>query len=334
MKKIFIIGEAGVNHNGDLNLAFKLCDAAREAGVDAVKFQTFKTEKFVTPAAELAAYQKETINTSKTQFDMIKELELSYEDFIKIKNYCDKIGIEFLSTADEEESLDFLLSLGIETMKVSSCDITNLPYLKKIGSLKKNIILSSGMADIGEIEDAVDILVNAGTEKENITILHCNSEYPTPYEDTNLYAMCTIRDAFKMKVGYSDHTLGIEIPIAVAALGATVIEKHFTIDKNLKGPDHSASLDPHELEAMVKAIRNVEKALGSGIKKPSHSELRNKPVMRKSIVAARNIQKGEKLSETNLMVKRSGIGISPMEWDKIIGKIARRAFKEDELIEE
>jgi len=263
---------------------------------------------------------------------MVKKLELSFDDFVELKNYCDKVGIMFISTPFDFESIDFLNSIGMEILKVPSGEITNLPYLEKIGRLNKKVILSTGMADLGEIEDALDILIQSGTKKENITVLHCNTEYPTPYEDVNLRAMLTIKEAFKVNVGYSDHTLGIEIPIAAVALGATVIEKHFTLDKNMPGPDHKASLEPKDLKEMITAIRNLEKALGDGIKKPSSSELKNIPIARKSIVAKRGIKKGEVFTEDNITVKRPGTGISPMRWYEILGKIADRDYDKDEII--
>jgi N,N'-diacetyllegionaminate synthase len=263
---------------------------------------------------------------------MVKKLELSFDDFVALKEYCDKLNIMFLSTPFDFESIDFLNDLGLEIFKIPSGEITNLPYLEKIGKLGKKVILSTGMADLGEIEDALDILISCGTKKENITVLHCNTEYPTPYEDVNLLAMLTIKEAFKVKVGYSDHTLGIEIPIAAVALGASVIEKHFTLDKNMEGPDHKASLEPHELKAMIDAIVNIEKALGNGMKKPSKSELKNKDIVRKSIVAKREIKKGEIFTEDNITVKRPGTGISPMRWYEVLGKVAPKDYKEDELI--
>lgn len=333
MKKVFIIAEAGVNHNGSIKLAKKLIDVAVDAEADAVKFQTFKAEKIISRYAPKAEYQKKTTDKEETQLEMVKKLELDADTHEELVRYCTKKGIIFLSTPFDIESIDLLYKLGLKIFKIPSGEITNLPYLRKIGRLKKRIILSTGMADMGEIEDALNILLEAGTRKENITVLHCNTEYPTSFEDVNLLAMLSIRDAFKVSVGYSDHTHGIEIPIAAVALGATVIEKHFTLDKNMEGPDHKASLEPHELKAMVHAIRNVEKALGSGIKKPSASEIKNKSIVRKSIVAAKDIKKGEMLSEETLAVKRPGIGISPSEWDRIIGRKAKRDYKEDELIE-
>ncbi len=331
--KTFIIAEAGVNHNGSIEIAKKMIEVAKECGADAIKFQTFKAEKVISKYAPKAEYQKQTTGEIDSQLEMVKKLELSFDDFIVLKEYCDKLNIMFLSTPFDFESIDFLDDLGLEIFKIPSGEITNLPYLEKIGKLGKKVILSTGMADLGEIEDALDILTSCGTKKEDITILHCNTEYPTPYEDVNLLAMLTIKEAFKVKVGYSDHTLGIEVPIAAVALGASVIEKHFTLDKNMEGPDHKASLEPHELKAMIDAIRNIEKSLGDGIKKPSKSELKNKDIARKSIVAKREIKKGEIFTEDNITVKRPGNGISPMRWYEVLGKVALKDYKEDELIE-
>ncbi|EEP61156.1 N-acetylneuraminate synthase [Sulfurihydrogenibium yellowstonense] len=331
--KTFIISEAGVNHNGSIEIAKKMIEVAKECGADAIKFQTFKAEKVISKYAPKAEYQKQTTGEIDSQLEMVKKLELSFDDFIVLKEYCDKLNIMFLSTPFDFESIDFLDDLGLEIFKIPSGEITNLPYLEKIGKLGKKVILSTGMADLGEIEDALDILTSCGTKKEDITILHCNTEYPTPYEDVNLLAMLTIKEALKVKVGYSDHTLGIEVPIAAVALGASVIEKHFTLDKNMEGPDHKASLEPHELKAMIDAIRNIEKSLGNGIKKPSKSELKNKDIARKSIVAKREIKKGEIFTEDNITVKRPGNGISPMRWYEVLGKVALKDYKEDELIE-
>jgi len=328
---VFIIAEAGVNHNGDINLAKKLIDVAVDAGVDAVKFQTWKTELLVTKEAEQAVYQRENTSKNESQFDMLKRLELSYDAFRELKSYCDTKNIIFLSTPDEFESANFLCELQ-DIFKIGSGEITNLPYLRHIGSLEKKVILSTGMADMGEIEDALDILINAGTLKKNITVLHANTMYPTPMEDVNLNAMLTIGKAFDVAYGYSDHTLGIEVDIAAVAMGASCIEKHFTLDKTMEGPDHKASLEPDELKAMVKAIRNIELALGNGVKKPSKSEIPNIEVARKSIVTQRPIKKGEIFSEENLTIKRPGNGISPMRWDKIVGTVATRDYEEDELI--
>lgn len=331
--KTFIIAEAGVNHNGSIAIARRLIDIAKEAGADAVKFQTFKTEKLLSKTAPKAQYQSETTGKEGSQFEMLKKFELSLKAHRQLMSYCHKRKIVFLSTPFDLESIDLLNSLGLEILKIPSGEITNLPYLRKIGSLRKKIIISTGMADLKEIKGALKALMEAGTEKEDMIILHANTEYPTPIEDVNLNAMLTIRKTLKVKVGYSDHTLGIEVPIAAVALGAAVVEKHFTLDRKMEGPDHKASLEPHELKAMVKAIRNIEKALGDGIKKPSVSELKNKIIVRKSIVAARSINKDEILSEENITVKRPGVGISPMQWDKITGTKAKRNFAEDELIE-
>ncbi len=333
MNKTFIIAEAGVNHNGKLELAYKLIDAAKEAGADAVKFQTFTADNSVTKSAKKAGYQNKTTDIKESQYEMIKKLELNEQQHKKLISYCKKKNIQFLSSPFDFASIELLNKLGLNTYKIPSGEITNLPYLRKVGEYNKNVIMSTGMADLGEIEDALNTLINAGTKKEKITVLHCNTEYPTPIEDVNLTAMNTIRDAFKINVGYSDHTLGIEIPIAAVAMGAKIIEKHFTIDRDMPGPDHNASLEPDELKAMVHAIRNIEKALSNGIKKPSPSELKNKPIVRKSIVAAKNIKKGEVFTEENITVKRPGSGISPMRWDEVSGRIAKRDFSADELIE-
>lgn len=329
---LFIIAEAGVNHNGSIELAKKLIDVASEAGADAVKFQTFKADKLVSKTAQKADYQKQTTDAAESQYDMIKKLELDEAAHHELIAYCKSKNILFLSTPFDHESIDLLDKLGMEIFKIPSGEITNLPYLRHIGSLNKQVILSTGMADLGEIEDALDVLMAAGTAKEHITVLHATTEYPCPIDEVNLRAMQTIAGAFAVKAGYSDHTNGIEIPIAAVAMGATVIEKHFTLDKTMEGPDHKASLEPDELIAMVKAIRNIEKALGNGIKKPSPSEAKNMPVARKSIVAARPIQKGETLSSDNLTIKRPGNGISPMRWDEIAGTVALKNYAEDELI--
>lgn len=329
---LFIIAEAGVNHNGSLELARKLIDVAREAGADAVKFQTFKADRLVSKTAQKAVYQQQTTDAAESQYDMIKKLELDEAAHRELIAYCKSKKILFLSTPFDHESIDLLDALGMEIFKIPSGEITNLPYLRHIGSLKKQVILSTGMADLGEIEDALNVLMAAGTPKENITVLHATTEYPCPIDEVNLRAMQTIAGAFGVKTGYSDHTNGIEIPIAAAAMGASVIEKHFTLDRTMEGPDHNASLEPDELIAMVKAIRNIEKALGDGIKKPSTSEAKNMAVARKSIVAARPIQKGEILSSDNLAIKRPGSGISPMRWDEIAGTIALKNYTEDELI--
>ncbi len=329
---VFIIAEAGVNHNGSTELAKKLIDVASNAGVDAVKFQTFKAESLVSKNAQKAAYQKETTDNKESQFDMIKKLELDIDTHKELMAYCQEKNILFLSTPFDHDSIDMLDRLGLEIFKIPSGEITNLPYLRHIGSLEKEIILSTGMADMGEIEDAIDVLVTAGARRESITVLHANTMYPTPMEDVNLKAMVTIGHTFDLPFGYSDHTLGIEVDIAAVAMGATVIEKHFTLDKTMEGPDHKASLEPSELIAMVKGIRNIERALGSSIKKPSPSEQPNISIARKSIVAAHHIKKGEILTEENLSIKRPANGISPMRWDEVIGTEAKHDYLSDELI--
>jgi len=330
---VFIIAEAGVNHNGSVKLARKLIDVAVEAGVDAVKFQTFKAEKLVSKDAKKAKYQSENMQESDdSQFNMLKKLELDVATHHELISYCNSKNIMFLSTPFDHDSIELLDSLDLEIFKIPSGEITNLPYLQDIGTLKKKVILSTGMADMGEIEDALDVLVGAGTQKEDITVLHANTMYPTPMEDVNLRAMVTIGHAFDIEYGYSDHTLGIEVPVAAVSLGATCIEKHFTLDKTMEGPDHKASLEPDELKAMVGAIRNIELALGSSVKKPTPSETPNIQVARKSIVASSKIKKGELFSSENLTIKRPGSGISPMRWNEIIGSVAQRDYMVDELI--
>ena len=329
---VFIIAEAGVNHNGSIKLAKDLIDVAVESGADAVKFQTFKAENLVSKTAEKADYQKKTTDALESQFDMIKKLELDVSTHKELLAYCQEKGIMFLSTPFDHDSIDLLSDLGLQIFKIPSGEITNLPYLKHIGSLGKRVILSTGMSDLKEVEDALSILIDAGTSKTNITVLHANTMYPTPMEDVNLNAMLTIQKEFDISVGYSDHTLGIEVDIAAVAMGATVIEKHFTLDKVMDGPDHKASLEPEELKAMVDAIRNIEKALGSSKKKPSPSESININIVRKSIVANKDIQKGDLLTDKNIIVKRPGYGISPMKWDGIIGTVATKNYKIDDLI--
>lgn len=333
MKKTLIIAEAGVNHNGNIELAKKLIDTAKESGADIVKFQTFVAEKCVSKYAKKANYQLQTTDNNETQLEMIKRLELDLQAHEKLISHCQKIGIDFLSTPFDFESIKLLNDLGMQIFKIPSGEITNFPYLRMIGNLNKQIILSTGMSNLGEIETAISILTQAGTKRENITILHCNTEYPTPMKDVNLKAMQTIANAFHLPVGYSDHTEGIHIPIAAVAMGAKVIEKHFTLDKTMEGPDHKASLEPNELKEMVRCIREVEISLGDGIKQESESEKKNKPIARKSIVANRPIKSGEIFSEENLYVKRPASGLSPMEWDNVLGKIAKRDFEEDECIE-
>jgi len=331
MTKVYVIAEAGVNHNGDIRLARQLIDAAVDAGVDAVKFQTWQTDLIVTKTARQAEYQIENTGKQESQYDMLKRLELSYADFIALKEYCDSKQITFMSTPDEISSATFLATLQ-DIFKIGSGELTNYPFLRHVGGLNKEIIFSTGMGDLGEIEDVLDILYQSGTPKEKITVLHATTEYPCTVEEVNLAAMQTIRAAFGVKVGYSDHTTGIDIPIAAAALGATVIEKHLTLDRRMEGPDHMASLEPGELKAMTESIRRIERALGNGIKKPASGEARNIPIARKSIVAARAIAKGEAFTEDNLTTKRPGDGISPMRWEEMLGEVARRDYKIDDLI--
>jgi len=333
MNKTLIIAEAGVNHNGSMSNAFKLIDAAKLAGVDYVKFQTFKSEKLVSKSALKANYQiQNTANEKDTQFEMLKNLELSEKHHEELIQYCKKIGINFFSTAFDLESLQYLKDIGLDLVKIPSGEITNLPYLRKAAELFSRIILSTGMSNLSDIEAAVNVFKLKGIE--DITILHCNTEYPTPMKDVNLMAMLTIKEHFKFNIGYSDHTLGIEVPIAAVALGATIIEKHFTLDRTMEGPDHAASLEPNELKLMVDAIRNIELAIsGDGIKQPSESEKKNTEIARKSIVAAKSILKGTVFSTDNITVKRPGNGISPMQWDDVIGKISTKDYQEDELID-
>lgn len=331
MNKVFVIAEAGVNHNGDITLAKQLVDVAVVAGADAVKFQTFKAEKLVCKNAEKADYQKETTNQAESQLEMLKKLELTEEMHNQLIDYCKEKGILFLSTPFDVDSVDYLIELGIEIIKIPSGEITNYPYLRKIAQTGKKVILSTGMSSLEEVREAVAVLEEYGNK--DVVVLHCNTEYPTPFEDVNLKAMLTMRDELGIEVGYSDHTLGIEIPIAAVAMGAQIIEKHFTLDKTMDGPDHKASLEPHELKAMITAIRNVESALGTGVKKPSNSEQRNIGIVRKSIAAKNEIKKGEVFSEENLVTKRPGTGVSPMKWNEIIGTVADKDYKEDDLIE-
>jgi N,N'-diacetyllegionaminate synthase len=331
--KTMIIAEAGVNHNGDMDLAHRLVDAAADAGADIVKFQTFSADRLVTADARKAEYQREGTAADESQYAMIKRLELSRPAHIELIERCRSRGIAFFSTAFDEQSVDLLVDLGLEWFKVASGEITNLPLLRRIGREGKPVILSTGMATLGDIESAMAVLENAGTRRDRITVLHCNTEYPTPMADVNLRAMLSIGDAFGVRIGYSDHTPGTEVAIAAVALGASIIEKHFTLDRTLPGPDHKASLEPTELKAMVQAIRNIEQALGDGIKRPTASESKNIAVARKSLVAARAIRAGEIFDATNLGVKRPGTGVSPMLWDEVIGRKAPRDFAADELIE-
>lgn len=331
--KTIIIAEAGVNHNGDLELAKRLITAAKMAGADIVKFQTFKATNLVTKAASKAAYQAVATGSDETQFEMVKKLELSKSDHEILIEECRRQGIEFFSTAFDAASFDMLYELGIRQVKIPSGELTNLPLLRYITRLGLPVLLSTGMANLGEIEAAISVIEEAGTPRSLITVLHCTTEYPTPMTDVNLMAMLSMKSALGVQVGYSDHTAGIEIPVAAVALGAKVIEKHFTLDRNLPGPDHQASLEPQELKAMVDAIRNIERALGDGIKRPTVSELKNKPIARKSLVAVDNIRTGEVFSADNVGAKRPGTGISPMLWDDVMGKVAKRDFSIDELIE-
>lgn len=329
-----IIAEAGVNHNGSIDIAKQLVDKAADAGADIIKFQTFKSEKLVSKSAHQADYQKKNIGklSDDSQLNMLKKLELSEQDHIELMHYCQKKGIKFFSTAFDMDSIDFLHSLNLGLWKIPSGEITNYPYLKKIAQYHEPVILSTGMCEIEDISAAMDVLLKYGVKREQITILHCNTEYPTPFEDVNIRAMQEMRDKFHVSIGYSDHTKGIEVPIAAVALGASVIEKHFTINRNMEGPDHKASLEPDELKAMVSAIRHIELAMGNGHKKVSESERKNISIARKSIVAACCIKKGEILTEDNLTVKRPGSGISPMRWEEVIGTKAVKDYKEEEQI--
>lgn len=330
---VLIIAEAGVNHNGDLNVARQLVDVAAESGADLVKFQTFSADRLVTIHARKADYQIQATGAGESQHAMIRRLELTRDMHEALIAHCHARGIKFFSTGFDPENIDLLVELGLDRFKIPSGEITNLPYLRHVGRYGKPVILSTGMSTLGEIEAALEVLEKAGTRHDQITVLHCNTEYPTPMADVNLRAMLTIRDTFGIAVGYSDHTSGIEVAIAAVALGATVIEKHFTLDRNLPGPDQKASLEPGELKAMVTAIHNIEQALGDGIKRPSASEAKNKPVARKSLVAARTIHAGEVFSETNMAIKRPGTGLSPMCWDEVLGRKAPRDFAPDELID-
>ena len=328
-----IIAEAGVNHNGDLGLAKQLIDAAAEAGVDLVKFQTFNADRQATRTAKKADYQNQTANSKESQHQMLRRLELTLDMHRELIAHCAARNIGFFSTGFDIESVDLLVSLGQDRFKIPSGEITNLQYLRHIGQLGKAVILSTGMATLGEIEAAIDVLEQAGAPRANITVLHCTTEYPTPMAEVNLRAMQSIHAAFGVAVGYSAHTPGIEVAIAAVAMGACVIEKHFTLDRNLPGPDHKASLEPEELTAMVAAIRNIEIALGDGIKRLTPSEAKNKPVARKSLVASQAIKAGEIFSAQNITTKRPGAGISPMRWDEVMGRAATRDFAPDELIE-
>ena len=332
MNCAFIIAEAGINHNGSLDIALQMVDVAAAAGADAVKFQTFKAEKVIAVHAPKANYQRETTDSGESQLEMVRKLELDETAHIRLLTRCQEKGIQFLSTPFDLDSIDLLVRLGLNIFKIPSGEITNLPYLRKLGALNKQLILSTGMANLGEIEDALGVLTDSGTPLENIIVLHCNTEYPTPFEDVNLRAMQTIGHAFGVTTGYSDHTPGIEVAIAAVAMGAVVIEKHFTLDRNLPGPDHKASLEPDELKAMVLAIRNIEKALGNGIKRPSPSEAKNKTIARKSLVATQSIKIGERFGADNITAKRPSAGISPMRWDEVLGQLSQKDYEKDDLI--
>lgn len=334
MNHVIIIAEAGVNHNGSIEMAKKLIDAACDCDVDYVKFQTTKGPEAITSKfAKMADYQKKNLNQDESQLEMLRKILLRMEDFEELNTYCGKQGVKFMSTPFDLESVDFLAGLNMDYMKIPSGEITNLPYLRKIAKLHIPVIMSSGMCTLGDIEAALNVLTKNGLDESEISLLHCNTEYPTPFDDVNLRAMQTLKQCFGVRVGYSDHTKGIEVPIAAVALGAEIIEKHFTLDRTLPGPDHVASLEPKELNAMTAAIRNIEKAVGTGVKKVTASEQKNIAIARKSIIAARNIKAGELFTDENLTAKRPGSGISPMRWDDVVGKTAKRNFMEDELIE-
>ncbi len=329
----YIIAEAGINHNGSLDNAFQLIDTAVAAGVDAIKFQTYVTAEVMTFSAPKAAYQLQNTDNQETQYEMAKKCELSFEEHEKLQQYCATKHIDFLSTPFDLLSIDMLVKLGLNIFKIPSGEITNYPYLKKMGGLNKEIIMSTGMATMEEVETALSVITNAGTEKTSITLLHCTSAYPAPIDEVNLQAIASMKNRFKTRVGYSDHTIGIDVAIAAVALGAEVIEKHITLDKKLPGPDHAISLEKDELWSMVHSIRRIEQALGNGIKKPTLSEMLTLPIARKSIVAARPIYKGELFSESNITVKRPAAGMSPMCWSNIIGKQAKKDFNENDFIE-
>ena len=331
VRNTYIIAEAGVNHNGSLSIAKKLVDNAKMAGADCIKFQTFKTELLVTADAPKAEYQKENTGSNESQFEMLKKLELSYEDFKELYNYCGEVGIDFLSTAFDLQSAEFLGALGMNRWKIPSGEITNRPLLEYIGSRKEKIILSTGMSDISEVEEAVKVLKEAGAS--DIALLHCTTQYPAPFESVNLRAIQTMRERFGLETGYSDHTTGIEAGIAAVTLGATILEKHFTLDRHMEGPDHKASLEPEAFSKLVKAVRNIEVALGDGRKEVQDVEKKNRKVARKSIVAARDISRGEVITSQMLEMRRPGTGISPMRINEVIGTTAIRDFKENELIE-
>lgn len=332
MNNVYIIAEAGVNHNGDINMALELVDMAAKAGADAIKFQTFIPENVISKHAEKAEYQLNSTNKQESQLDMVRKLYLSEVEFIKLKERCLEKSIEFISSPFDMDSIETLTRIGVNKIKIPSGEITNLPYLRKVGKLNISLIVSTGMSNVEEIDQCIKILCEAGTSRDKISILHCNTEYPTPAKDANLNAIITIKNEFKLITGYSDHTCGIHFPVAAVALGAQIIEKHFTLDRTLEGPDHIASIEVEELSDMVKAIRDIEKGLGSGVKVPSPSEIKNIVIARKSLVAKEDINKGDIFSENNLTIKRPGTGISPMNWDEYIGKVATHDFYQDDLI--
>jgi len=332
MSKVIIIAEAGVNHNGDMQIAKQLIDAAAEAGADYVKFQTFKANNIASKNASKAEYQNKTTSSSESQLDMLRKLELSHEDHLELIDYCKTKDIAFLSTPFDLESIDLLKSFGITLGKIPSGEITNLPYLEKMAENFTELVMSTGMAEVAEIKEAIKVLEGKGLTKDHLTILHCNTEYPTPFSDVNLLAMNAIGQEFNVKVGYSDHTAGIEVPIAATALGAVLIEKHFTLDRNMEGPDHKASLEPGELKQMVSSIRNIEQALGKNAKQPSASESKNRAIARKSLVAAKRLEEGHQITRDDLAVKRPGTGISPMKIYDVIGRTVNRTIEEDETL--
>jgi N,N'-diacetyllegionaminate synthase len=332
MSRVFIIAEAGVNHNGNMQTATRMITVAKKCGADAIKFQTFNPSKLSTPYARKASYQKISTSPNESQLDMLAKLAIDGKTHKLLMDHCKAMGIQFLSSPFDIESIDLLCALHLPMLKIPSGEITNLPYLKRIGACNKKLIVSTGMADMNEIAAALDVLTTSGTSRKNITLLHCTTEYPAAYKNVNLRAISTLRNTFKLKTGYSDHTPGIEAAIAAVALGADVIEKHFTLDKKMQGPDHAASLEPDELKSMVRAIRNIEISLGTGVKKPGIREIANAKVVRKSIVAGKEIKMGQKFSEENITTKRPGTGISPMAWESVIGKRAKKQFSRDELI--
>lgn len=333
MSKVLIIAEAGVNHNGDMELAKKLVDAAADAGADYVKFQTYKTDALLLETAEKAGYQKKIMGESENQYEMLKKLELCENNHVVLIEHCESRNVKFLSSPFDLDSIDLIAKLNLDFIKVPSGEITNFPYIRKVGGAGKKILLSTGMSNLGEIEAALNLMVDSGADMDQISVMHCNTEYPTPPKDANLRAISTIQNAFNVKVGYSDHTLGVEAAIAAVSMGATVIEKHITLDKNMSGPDHMASMDPEDFKQFVQCIHNVEAMLGGGLKRPSQSEKKNITIARKSIVASKAISKGEPFGEGNLTTKRPGDGVSPMRWNDVVGKVAHREYSVDEKID-